>query len=414
MTATNAIKRPFDIDAIRADFPILHQQVKGKPLVYLDNAATTQKPQAVMDALSSYYSSINSNVHRGAHTLSDLATRDFENARVTVQRFLNAPSEKEIIWTRGTTESINLVANSFGRAFLKPGDEILISAMEHHSNIVPWQIVAQQTGATLKVIPVTSQAELDMDAFENLLSENTKLVSVVHVSNALGTINPVKEIVQKAHGVGAKVLLDGAQATPHWAIDVQELDCDFYALSGHKVFGPTGIGVLFGKTEALQAMEPYQAGGEMILQVSFDGTTYNELPYKFEAGTPNIAGAIGLAAAINYLNQFDRNELAAHEAALLQSTLEQAETLGGIQLIGCAQQKAGVFSFLLEGAHPHDVGTLLDQQGIAVRTGHHCAMPIMDQFNIPGTARASFAFYNTQEEVNAFIAGLNKAKTFLL
>ena len=414
MTATNAIKRPFDIDAIRADFPILHQQVKGKPLVYLDNAATTQKPQAVMDALSSYYSSINSNVHRGAHTLSDLATRDFENARITVQHFLNAPSEKEIIWTRGTTESINLVANSFGRAFLKPGDEILISAMEHHSNIVPWQIVAQQTGATLKVIPVTSQAELDMDAFENLLSENTKLVSVVHVSNALGTINPVKEIVQKAHGVGAKVLLDGAQATPHWAIDVQELDCDFYALSGHKVFGPTGIGVLFGKTEALQAMEPYQAGGEMILQVSFDGTTYNELPYKFEAGTPNIAGAIGLAAAINYLNQFDRNELAAHEAALLQSTLEQAETLGGIQLIGCAQHKAGVFSFLLEGAHPHDVGTLLDQQGIAVRTGHHCAMPIMDQFNIPGTARASFAFYNTQEEVNAFIAGLNKAKTFLL
>lgn len=414
MTATNAIKRPFDIDAIRADFPILHQQVKGKPLVYLDNAATTQKPQAVMDALSSYYSSINSNVHRGAHTLSDLATRDFENARITVQHFLNAPSEKEIIWTRGTTESINLVANSFGRAFLKPGDEILISAMEHHSNIVPWQIVAQQTGATLKVIPVTSQAELDMDAFESLLSENTKLVSVVHVSNALGTINPVKEIVQKAHGVGAKVLLDGAQATPHWAIDVQELDCDFYALSGHKVFGPTGIGVLFGKTEALQAMEPYQAGGEMILQVSFDGTTYNELPYKFEAGTPNIAGAIGLAAAINYLNQFDRNELAAHEAALLQSTLEQAETLGGIQLIGCAQHKAGVFSFLLEGAHPHDVGTLLDQQGIAVRTGHHCAMPIMDQFNIPGTARASFAFYNTQEEVNAFIAGLNKAKTFLL
>lgn len=414
MTATNAIKRPFDIDAIRADFPILHQQVKGKPLVYLDNAATTQKPQAVMDALSSYYSSINSNVHRGAHTLSDLATRDFENARVTVQRFLNAPSEKEIIWTRGTTESINLVANSFGRAFLKPGDEILISAMEHHSNIVPWQIVAQQTGATLKVIPVTNQAELDMDAFESLLNENTKLVSVVHVSNALGTINPVKEIVQKAHGVGAKVLLDGAQATPHWAIDVQELDCDFYALSGHKVFGPTGIGVLFGKTEALQAMEPYQAGGEMILQVSFDGTTYNELPYKFEAGTPNIAGAIGLAAAINYLNQFDRNELAAHEAALLQSTLEQAETLGGIQLIGCAQHKAGVFSFLLEGAHPHDVGTLLDQQGIAVRTGHHCAMPIMDQFNIPGTARASFAFYNTQEEVNAFIAGLNKAKTFLL
>ncbi len=407
-------KRPFDINAIRADFPILHQQVKGKPLVYLDNAATTQKPQAVMDALSSYYSTINSNVHRGAHTLSDLATRDFENARISVQRFINAPSEKEIVWTRGTTESINLVAHSFGRAFLKAGDEILISAMEHHSNIVPWQIVAEQTGATLKVVPVTENAELDMEAFETLLNENTKLVSVVHVSNALGTINPVKNIVEKAHAVGAKVLLDGAQATPHWSIDVQELDCDFYAFSGHKVFGPTGIGVLYGKAELLEIMPPYQAGGEMILQVSFNGTTYNELPYKFEAGTPNIAGAIGLAAAIDYLNQFDRAQLAQQEEALLNATLEQAQQIEGIRLVGRAKHKAGVFSFLLEGAHPHDVGTLLDQQGVAVRTGHHCAMPIMDQFCIPGTVRASFAFYNTLEEVEQFFAALNKAKTFLL
>jgi len=406
--------RPFDIDAIRADFPILHQEVKGKPLVYLDNAATTQKPQAVMDALTRYYSTINSNVHRGAHTLSDLATREFEGARETVQRFLNAAHSREIIWTRGTTESINLVANSFGRAFLQSGDEIIISAMEHHSNIVPWQIVAQQTGASLKVIPVTDNAELDMAAFEAMLSANTKLVSVVHVSNALGTINPVKDIVAKAHAVGAVVLLDGAQATPHWDVDVQDLDCDFYAFSGHKVYGPTGIGVLYGKTELLEKMQPYQAGGEMIEKVSFAGTTFNALPYKFEAGTPNIAGAIGLAASIDYLNQFERSQLAAQEQLLLDATLERAASDISIRLIGRAQQKAGVFSFLLEGAHPHDLGTLLDQQGVAVRTGHHCAMPIMDQYAIPGTVRASFAFYNTLEEVDRFFAALEKAKTFLL
>ena len=304
--------RSFDIDAIRADFPILQQEVKGKPLVYLDNAATTQKPQAVLDALTRYYSTINSNVHRGAHTLSDLATREFEAARETVQRFINAPGSNQIIWTRGTTESINLVAHSYGRAFLKPGDDIIISAMEHHSNIVPWQLVAEQTGANLKVIPVTDDAELDLAAFEALLSENTKLVSVVHVSNALGTINPVKSIVAKAHAVGARVLLDGAQATPHGNVDVQDLDCDFYAFSGHKVYGPTGIGVLYGKTELLEAMLPYQSGGEMIEKVSFDGTTFNVLPYKFEAGTPNIGGAIGLAAAIDYLNQFDRQLMANH------------------------------------------------------------------------------------------------------
>ena len=406
--------RPFDIEAIRADFPILHQEIKGRPLVYLDNAATTQKPQAVIDALERYYSTINSNVHRGAHTLSDLATREFEGARETVQQFINAPSSSEIIWTRGTTESINLVAYSYGRAFLKPGDDIIISAMEHHSNIVPWQLVAQQTGANLKVIPVTDDAELDMAAFENLLSENTKLVSVVHVSNALGTINPVKAIVEKAHSIGAVVLLDGAQATPHWSVDVQDLDCDFYAFSGHKVYGPTGIGVLYGKAELLEKMQPYQAGGEMIEKVSFDGTTFNVLPYKFEAGTPNIGGAIGLAAAIEYLNQFDRQQLADHEQTLLDATLERASADPDIKLIGRAANKAGVFSFLLEGAHPHDLGTLLDQQGVAVRTGHHCAMPLMDQFAIPGTVRASFAFYNTLEEVDRFFAALEKSKTFLL
>ena len=413
MTET-ANKRPFDLDAIRADFPILHQQVKGKPLVYLDNAATTQKPQAVIDALSRYYSTINSNVHRGAHTLSDLATREFEGARETVQRFLNAPHSREIIWTRGTTESINLVAHSYGRAFLKPGDEIIISAMEHHSNIVPWQLVAQQTGAVLRVIPVTDDAELDLEAFDNLLNEKTRLVSVVHVSNALGTINPVRTIVQKAHDMGALVMLDGAQATPHWNIDVRDLDCDFYALSGHKVFGPTGIGVLYGKTELLEKMQPYQAGGEMIERVSFDATTFNELPYKYEAGTPNIAGAIGLAAAIDYLNQFDRAQLARHEHTLLEACLTRANDMPDIRLIGRAREKAGVFSFLLQGAHPHDVGTLLDQQGVAVRTGHHCAMPIMDQYNIPGTVRASFAFYNSLEEVDRFFTALEKAKTFLL
>ncbi len=406
--------RAFDIDAIRADFPILQQQVKGKPLVYLDNAATTQKPQAVIDTLSRYYSTINSNVHRGAHTLSDLATREFEGARETVQKFLNAPSSQEIIWTRGTTESINLVAHSYARAFLRAGDEILISAMEHHSNIVPWQLVAQQTCAKLKVIPVTEDAELDLAAFDKLLSEKTRFVSLVHVSNALGTINPVKKIIEKAHGVGAVVLVDGAQAAPHWPIDVQDLDCDFYAFSGHKVFGPTGIGALYGKARYLNQMLPYQAGGEMIEKVTFEKTTWNELPYKFEAGTPNIAGAIGLAAAIDYLNQFDRSALAAHENALLQACLDRAADMRDIRLISRAKQKAGVFSFLLQGAHPHDVGTLLDQQGVAVRTGHHCAMPIMDQFKIPGTVRASFAFYNTLKEVDCFFAALDKAKTFLL
>ena len=402
------------INQIRNDFPALHQEVNGKPLVYLDNGATTHKPNAVINAISDYYRTDNSNVHRGAHTLSDRATQRFEDARKTVQTFLNAAKAEEIVWTRGTTESINIVANTWARQNVKAGDQILVTAMEHHSNIVPWQMLCEQTGAELIPIPVSAAGELDMAAFAELLNERVKLVSVVHVSNALGTINPVAEIIEKAHAVGAKVLLDGAQAVAHWDIDVQALDADFYAFSGHKLFGPTGIGVLYGKETLLNAMPPYQGGGEMIEHVSFGKTTYNSLPYKFEAGTPNIAGAIGLAAAIEYLNGLDRVALAAHEDALLARSVELAEQLGGIQAVGTAANKASVFSFLLEGAHPADVGTLLDQQGIAVRTGHHCAMPIMDQFCIPGTVRASFTFYNTLEDVETLFRGLEKAKMFLL
>ncbi|UTW47393.1 aminotransferase class V-fold PLP-dependent enzyme [Bacterioplanoides sp. SCSIO 12839] len=402
------------INQIRNDFPALHQEVNGKPLVYLDNGATTHKPNAVIDAISDYYRTDNSNVHRGAHTLSDRATQRFEDARKTVQAFLNAAKAEEIVWTRGTTESINIVANTWARQNVKAGDQILVTAMEHHSNIVPWQMLCEQTGAELIPIPVSAAGELDMAAFAELLNERVKLVSVVHVSNALGTINPVAEIIEKAHAVGAKVLLDGAQAVAHWDIDVQALDADFYAFSGHKLFGPTGIGVLYGKEALLNAMPPYQGGGEMIEHVSFGKTTYNSLPYKFEAGTPNIAGAIGLAAAIEYLNGLDRVALAAHEDTLLARSVELAEQLGGIQAVGTAANKASVFSFLLEGAHPADVGTLLDQQGIAVRTGHHCAMPIMDQFCIPGTVRASYTFYNTLEDVETLFRGLEKAKMFLL
>lgn len=402
------------INQIRNDFPALHQEVNGKPLVYLDNGATTHKPNAVINAISDYYRTDNSNVHRGAHTLSDRATQSFEDARKTVQTFLNAAKAEEIVWTRGTTESINIVANTWARQNVKAGDQILVTAMEHHSNIVPWQMLCEQTGAELIPIPVSAAGELDMTAFAELLNERVKLVSVVHVSNALGTINPVAEIIEKAHAVGAKVLLDGAQAVAHWDIDVQALDADFYAFSGHKLFGPTGIGVLYGKEALLNAMPPYQGGGEMIEHVSFGKTTYNSLPYKFEAGTPNIAGAIGLAAAIEYLNGLDRVALAAHENALLARSVELAEQLGGIQAVGTAANKASVFSFLLEGAHPADVGTLLDQQGIAVRTGHHCAMPIMDQFCIPGTVRASYTFYNTLEDVETLFRGLEKAKMFLL
>ena len=403
-----------DIEQIRADFPILHQEVNGKPLVYLDNGATTQKPKVVIDAIADYYRTTNSNVHRGAHTLSDQATQMFEDARITLQVFLNAAKSEEIIWTRGTTESINLVAQTWVRSNVTEGDEIIISGMEHHSNIVPWQMVCEQTGAILKVIPVLDDGSLDYDGYLKLLSAKTKFVSVVHVSNALGTLNPVEDIIREAQKVGAKTLIDGAQAVAHWDIDVQALDCDFYAFSGHKLFGPTGLGVLYGKEALLNAMPPYQGGGEMILHVSFDKTTYNVLPYKFEAGTPNIAGAIGMAAAIKYLQGLDRTVLAKHEDALLARANELAAKTDGIRLIGTSDKKASVFSFLIEGAHPHDVGTLLDQQGIAVRTGHHCAMPVMEQFEIPGTVRASFTFYNTLEEVDALFKAIEKVKMFLL
>lgn len=403
-----------DIEQIRADFPVLHQEVNGKPLVYLDNGATTQKPQVVIDAIANYYRTTNSNVHRGAHTLSDQATQMFEDARTTMQKFLNAAKSEEIIWTRGTTESINLVAQTWVRSNVKAGDEIIISGMEHHSNIVPWQMVCEQTGALLKVIPVLDDGSLDYDAYLKLLSDKTKFVAVVHVSNALGTLNPVEDIIREAHKVGAKTLIDGAQAVAHWDIDVQALDCDFYAFSGHKLFGPTGLGVLYGKEDLLNAMPPYQGGGEMILHVSFEKTTYNVLPYKFEAGTPNIAGAIAMAAAIDYLNSLDRVALAKHEDALLARANELAAQTDGIRLVGTSKNKASVFSFLIEGTHPHDVGTLLDQQGIAVRTGHHCAMPVMDQFEIPGTIRASFTFYNTLDEVDALFKAIEKVKMFLL
>ena len=406
--------KKMDIEQIRADFPILHQQVNGKPLIYLDNGATTQKPQVVIDAIANYYRTTNSNVHRGAHTLSDQATQMFEDARITMQKFLNAEKSEEIIWTRGTTDSINLVAQTWVRSNVKAGDEIIISGMEHHSNIVPWQMVCEQTGAILKVIPVLDDGSLDYDGYLKLLNEKTKFVAVVHVSNALGTLNPVADIIREAHKVGAKTLIDGAQAVAHWDIDVQALDCDFYAFSGHKLFGPTGLGVLYGKEALLNAMPPYQGGGEMILHVSFEKTTYNVLPYKFEAGTPNIAGAIGMAAAIDYLNSLDRVALAKHEDALLARANELAAQTDGIRLIGTSKNKASVFSFLIEGTHPHDVGTLLDQQGIAVRTGHHCAMPVMEQFKIPGTVRASFTFYNTLEEVDALFKAIEKVKMFLL
>jgi cysteine desulfurase/selenocysteine lyase len=404
----------FDVEKVRADFPILHQDVNGQPLVYLDNAATTQKPNAVIDAISDYYRNDNSNVHRGAHALADRATVKFEAARTKVAEFINAPDAKQIIWTRGTTESINLVAASWGRANLKAGDRILVSAMEHHSNIVPWQLIAQATGASVEAIPVDATGTLDMQAFAEILDANVKMVSVGHVSNAMGTINPIEKIIADAHAVGAKVLIDGAQAVSHWAVDVQVLNCDFYVFSAHKLFGPTGLGVLYGKREILESMPPYQGGGEMIETVSFAGTTFNQLPYKFEAGTPDIAGVIGFGAAIDYLDNLDRKAAAAHEQALLTYAEEKARATDGITLIGTSIRKASVMSFMLNGAHPADVGVLLDKQGVAVRTGNHCAQPIMDQFGIPGTVRASFSFYNTFAEVDRLFAAIEKAKMFLL
>lgn len=406
--------KPFDVEAVRVDFPILHQQVNGHPLVYLDNGATTQKPQAVIDALVHYYTCDNSNVHRGAHTLSDRATEAFEQARLSVAGFINAPEAREVIWTRGTTEGINLVAASWGRQHLQAGDRVLVSMMEHHSNIVPWQLIAAEKGALVEAIPVTSSGEIDMQAFESMLDERVKMVSVGHVSNALGSINPVREIARLAHAVGALVMIDGAQAISHWMSDVQALDCDFYVFSGHKLFGPTGIGALWGRAELLEAMPPWHGGGEMIEDVSFAGTTFNKIPFKFEAGTPNIADAVGLAAAITYLNSLDKAGMIAHEHALMHYAQQRAESFDGMRLVGTAQNRICVMSFVLEGIHAADIGMLLDQQGIAVRTGNHCAQPVMEYLGLDGTVRASFSFYNTLAEVDRLFDGLAKAREFLL
>ena len=397
----------------RTDFPILKTKVHGKPLVYLDNAATTQKPQAVIEAELKYYRDYNANVHRGIHALSQWATDAFEAARIKVQRFINAASANEIIFVRGTTEAINLVAQSYGRSRLQAGDEIILTTMEHHSDIVPWQIVCQQTGAKLRIAPINDMGELEMDAFEALLNDRTRLVAVTHVSNSLGTINPVKSIIEQAHAHNVPVLLDGAQAIAHLPVDVQALDCDFYAFSGHKLYGPTGIGVLYGKTALLESMPPYQGGGEMISSVSFEATTYNTLPFKFEAGTPNIAGAIGLGAAVDYVNGIGFEELAAHEEALLVYATPLLAAIPGLRIIGRAREKTAILSFVVEGMHPHDIGTVLDGEGVAIRAGHHCTMPLMERFGIPATARASFALYNTRQEVDALVAAIHKAKEVL-
>lgn len=414
MSELPATVAPFDAERVRADFPLLQQQVNGQPLVYLDNAATTQKPEAVIQAICDYYRQDNSNVHRGAHTLADRATQAFEAARIKLQGFLNAAESRELIWTRGTTEAINLVAASWGRSQLQAGDRILVSAMEHHSNIVPWQMVAAERGASVEPIPVDASGTLDLSALQAMLEAGrVRMVACGHVSNALGSINPVEQIIALAHAAGAFCLIDGAQAVGHFPVDVQALDCDFYAFSAHKLFGPTGVGVLYGKAALLEAMPPYQGGGEMIETVSFAGTRYNQLPYKFEAGTPDIAGVIGFGAAIDYLNGLDRAGAAAHEQALLAYAEERAQQVPGLRLVGTAAHKTSVMSFLLEGAHPADVGMLLDQQGVAVRTGNHCAQPIMDQYGIPGTVRASFSFYNTRDDVDRLFAALDKVRQFL-
>ena len=406
----SAVSDMFDVEKVRGDFPVLDQQAYGKPLAYLDNAATTQKPQCVIDVIRHYYECDNANVHRGVHLLSERATAAYEGARNTVAAFFHAESERGVVFTRGATEAINLVASSWGNIHVREGDELLITHMEHHSNIVPWQMLCERTGATLKVAPINEHGELIMEAFESLLCERTKLVGAVHMSNALGTINPVAEIIEKAHAVGAKVLLDGAQAAAHLPVDVQELGCDFYVTSAHKMYGPTGIGVLIAKEELLDTMPPYQGGGDMIRMVTFEKSEYNDLPYKFEAGTPNISGAIGFGRAIDYISTLGFDAIQSREKELLAYATAKAEAFEGLRLIGTAREKACVLSFVLEGVHPHDLGTILDREGVAIRAGHHCAMPVMQFFKVPATARASFSIYNSEAEVDALFAALKKAQ----
>ena len=398
----------YDIESIRRDFPILSRKIRGKQLVYLDNAATTQKPQAVIDRIVRYYSEENSNVHRGVHYLSEIATVAYEDVRTVVMDFLNARSLKEIVFTRGTTESINLVAQSWGRKNVGPGDEVIISAIEHHSNIVPWQLLCEEKGATLRIIPVDDSGALRLDEYEKMLNGRVKIVAAGHISNALGTVNPIRRMTELAHAAGALMLIDGAQGIPHGSVDVQEIGCDFYAFSGHKVYAPTGVGVLYGKEALLDAMPPWQGGGDMILSVAFDKTTYNALPYKFEAGTPNIAGVVGLGAALQYVGRLGVANITSWEQDLLSYTTARLQEIEGLRLIGTASEKASVISFVLEGVHPHDIGTILDQEGIAIRTGHHCAQPLMMRFNVPATGRASFGLYNTREEADRLVEGLHK------
>lgn len=402
-----------NIEQIREQFPVLHQQVNGKPLVYFDNAATNQKPLSVINALVDYYKGYNANIHRGIHTLAERATKAFEDTRHSAKAFINAASEQEIIFVRGVTEAINLVASTYGRAFIKAGDEIIISGLEHHSNIVPWQMLCEEKQAVLKIIPVLENGELDLEAYRRLLSGKTKMVSVNHASNSLGTINPIKEIIEAAHNVGTVVLIDGAQAGAHLEIDVQELNCDFYCLSAHKMYGPTGAGILYGKKELLEKMPPYQGGGEMIREVTFEKTTYNDLPYKFEAGTPNIADVVALNFAIQFINQLGKENIAAHEHELLTYATEKVSALKGVKLVGTAKNKVSVLSFLVEGIHPFDIGQMLDTRGIAVRTGHHCTQPLMDHFGIEGTVRASFAVYNTKPEIDRLVDGLDRVINFM-
>jgi cysteine desulfurase/selenocysteine lyase len=400
----------FQVDEIRKDFPLLTIKTHGKSLVYLDNAASTQKPKSVIDTIYQYYLSENSNVHRGVHYLSELATKKYEGARVTIQKFINASSEKEIVFVKGATEAINLVASTYGRQNLHQGDEVLITGLEHHSNIVPWQMICEEKGAKLRVAPIDDNGNVILTEFSRLLSKRIKIVALSHVSNALGTVNPVKQMILLAHEHGIPVIVDGAQALPHLKVDVQDLDADFYAFSSHKIFGPTGIGVLYGKYEFLDSMPPYQGGGDMIKSVTFDKTIFNEPPFRFEAGTPHIEGAIGLSAALDYLNGLNWNEIIEHERSLLQYASAELAKINGVRIIGNAQEKVGVISFIIEGVHPHDIGTILDQEGIAIRTGHHCAQPVMERFGIPATARASFAFYNKVEDVDSLVRGIHKVK----